>query len=119
MIVCLLFGGYYINVDSLPEVLNLLPYASFVKWSFQSLVINEYKGLTFNCDNISPGQGCIETGEAVLSSLNLDGDINDSVLGLISCMLFFLMLAYFFLRMSQHSYIDVNHEGPEYMKRSE
>ena len=117
MIVCLLFGGFYINVDSLPQVLNLLPYVSFVKWAFQSLVINEYKDLTFNCDDIDDNMGCMTTGEAVLDSLNLDGDINDSVLGLVLCMVFFLMLAYYFLMKSQLDYIDVGYEGPAYGKR--
>ena len=35
IIINLLFGGYYIRVDSLPIVLNWIPYISFFRWGFE------------------------------------------------------------------------------------
>jgi ABC-type multidrug transport system permease subunit len=39
-----LFAGLFININSLPKVLRFFPYISFIKWSFQALVLNQYKG---------------------------------------------------------------------------
>lgn len=39
-----LFAGLFININSLPKVLQFFPYISFIKWSFQALVLNQYKG---------------------------------------------------------------------------
>lgn len=39
-----LFAGVFININSLPKVLRFFPYISFIKWSFQALVLNQYKG---------------------------------------------------------------------------
>ena len=40
MLIGVLFGGFYINVDSLPIVANWIPYLSFLKWTFQVKMID-------------------------------------------------------------------------------
>jgi ATP-binding cassette subfamily G (WHITE) protein 2 len=35
VIIMLLFGGFYINIDSLPIVANLIPYIAYLKWTFE------------------------------------------------------------------------------------
>jgi ABC-type multidrug transport system permease subunit len=35
LIIFLLFGGFYINTDSLPVGSQWVPYISFIKWGFQ------------------------------------------------------------------------------------
>ena len=35
LLISLLFGGFFINIDSLPLIANLLPYTSFIRWVFQ------------------------------------------------------------------------------------
>ena len=39
VIIGILFGGFYISVDSLPIVANWVPYFSMMKWSFESLMV--------------------------------------------------------------------------------
>jgi ABC-type multidrug transport system permease subunit len=62
MIIFLLFGGFYINVQSLPVGANYMPYISFMYWGFKALAINEYAGETFDCDGSA---GCLSTGDQV------------------------------------------------------
>ena len=50
IIIALLFGGFYINLSSLPIVANLIPYVSFLRWGFAALCTNEFTGETFTCD---------------------------------------------------------------------
>jgi hypothetical protein len=38
------------------------PQASFIKWAFESLAINEFEGRTFTCENAG---FCMRTGEQV------------------------------------------------------
>jgi len=61
VVIFLLFAGFYIIVNSLPVVANLIPYISFMRWGFQMLVVNEFKGATFEC---VPGsyEGCTISG---------------------------------------------------------
>jgi hypothetical protein len=35
MVIGILFGGFYINIDSLPIVANWIPYFSIFRWTFQ------------------------------------------------------------------------------------
>jgi len=65
IIIALLFGGFYINLSSLPIVANLIPYVSFLRWGFQALCINEFTGATFVCDPGVPLYQCQTTGEQV------------------------------------------------------
>ena len=50
IIIALLFGGFYINLSSLPVVANLIPYVSFLRWGFAALCTNEFTNQTFTCD---------------------------------------------------------------------
>ena len=52
MIIGILFGGYYIDIGSLPIVANWIPYFSMFRWTFEALCVNEYTGLTFTCDSV-------------------------------------------------------------------
>lgn len=41
----IVFGGFYINVESLPVAIQWLPYLSILRWSFSGMAINEFRGL--------------------------------------------------------------------------
>lgn len=45
-----LHSGVFINVNSLPQGAQWLPYISFIKWAFNALAANQFKGMTFACD---------------------------------------------------------------------
>jgi ABC-type multidrug transport system permease subunit len=64
VIIALLFAGYYINIESLPIVANWIPYFSFIRWSYEALAINEFKGVKFTCGGGATG-ACLTTGTAV------------------------------------------------------
>ena len=50
LIISLLFGGFFINLQSLPMVAEWLPNISFLRWTFGSLATNEFTGETFTCE---------------------------------------------------------------------
>ena len=44
VIVSLVFGGFYINLETLPPVAEWMPYLSVIRWPFEALAINEFTG---------------------------------------------------------------------------
>jgi hypothetical protein len=85
----ILFGGFYISVGNLPIVANWIPYLTFLRWGYEALTINEYRGLTFTCnDNLGVTQNndtssCILTGEQELQILTFNNSSTGlAVLGL-------------------------------------
>jgi ABC-type multidrug transport system permease subunit len=69
-IILLLYGGFYINASSLPVGSIWVRNLSLVYWGFQALVLNEFMGQTFTCDNESFTGSCIRTGEEEISNLS-------------------------------------------------
>ena len=47
LIIFLLFGGFYINTENIPDELEWISEISFFKWGFKALCMNEYSGLVF------------------------------------------------------------------------
>jgi ABC-type multidrug transport system permease subunit len=105
-IVFFLFAGVFINLRNLPTWLQFFPKISFIHWCFEALVINEFKGKTFTCDQSSPF--CIQTGEQVLQMYSLNNDINISLLSLFGIGLVFLILGYFGLYYTSPQYKFIN-----------
>lgn len=71
----MLFAGFLLNEDNIPVWLIWVKYLSLFKWGFQILAINEFEGLTFECnaDEITDNGDCpIPDGEKVLRNLDLD-----------------------------------------------
>jgi hypothetical protein len=56
---------YYINQNNVPKVLQWIQHISLIKYAFEALCINEFKGLTF----VPEGPASITTGEQVLQRL--------------------------------------------------
>ncbi|GJN37634.1 hypothetical protein PR202_gb26609 [Eleusine coracana subsp. coracana] len=44
MTVFIVFGGYYVNPDNTPVIFRWIPRISLIRWAFQGLCINEFKG---------------------------------------------------------------------------
>eukprot|EP00733_Pompholyxophrys_punicea_P001147 Pompholyxophrys_punicea_v1_NODE_506_length_1821_cov_8.150623.p1 type:complete len:441 gc:universal NODE_506_length_1821_cov_8.150623:390-1712(+) len=79
----MLFGGFYVNTESLPVYLAWISYISVFNWGFQAISIVEYSGLVLRCDPDeyipNPEQGgepvCpVTLGDSVLESLSIDPD---------------------------------------------
>ncbi|KAA8490515.1 ABC transporter G family member 7 [Porphyridium purpureum] len=57
------FGGYYVNSESVPWLLRWVPNISLIRWGFQAKCINEFDGLMFE----SVGESDVQTGEEALA----------------------------------------------------
>ncbi len=113
MIINILFGGFYISIDSLPAVLEYIPYISFQRWFFQAAIINEYKGTTISCDGA--GSACLATGEEVIESLAFDGhSIEYGIFGLGMCLLGYLLYTLVTMQLTVDTFISLGHRGSKY-----
>eukprot|EP00271_Cylindrocystis_brebissonii_P012948 TRINITY_DN32467_c0_g1_i1.p1 TRINITY_DN32467_c0_g1~~TRINITY_DN32467_c0_g1_i1.p1 ORF type:complete len:685 (+),score=112.06 TRINITY_DN32467_c0_g1_i1:158-2212(+) len=68
MTLFIVFGGYYINADNTPRVFRWIPNVSLIRWSFEGLAINEFKGLQFEAKSRIDAR----TGEDALERLSLN-----------------------------------------------
>ena len=74
-VILLLFGGFYVNKDTIPPALNWIEYLSHIQWAFTALCVNEFKGQEgWKCDGFeSESNLCDVTGEQILHRLSMDG----------------------------------------------
>lgn len=102
---------YLVNLDSLPIVANWVPYASFLRWAYQALVINEFTGESFTCSGGSTSQ-CLQSGSEVIQSLAFNHqNLRQSVLGLGCCLVIFLLSAVVFLELNRLTFLPLGHTG--------
>lgn len=119
VIIGVLFGGFYISVKSLPIVSDWIPYISVVRWTFQALCINEFRGLTFTCYDAASPQSCIHTGEQELSYLDFgDHSTAYAVFGMGMLLLAFLAMSYVRLLNSKMTYLPLGHTGSYFAKNA-
>lgn len=110
LIIGILFGGFYVKIDTLPIVLNWIPYISVFQWGFRGLCVNEFAGETFSCDT-SPDQ-CMTKGEEVLRALDFDGHtVNYAMFGLGMLMLCYLAGLYILLVLNEAKFLKLGHVG--------
>lgn len=79
LVILVVFGGNFVNIETLPSYLVWIYWISPIHYSYQALMINEFSGLSFSCGDV--GVGCIESGDAVLQRYGM------SNLGLWTCIL--------------------------------
>lgn len=114
MIIGIIFGGFYIRVDSLPLILEWIPYISLFQWSYRALITNEFDGLDFTCDSDDKTK-CILTGEDVLYTLDFQGHTTSyGVFGLAMLMLVYLVALYLILEFSKFKFIPLGFVGKKY-----
>eukprot|EP00111_Clytia_hemisphaerica_P021823 TCONS_00064161-protein len=96
----LLFGGFFIKDESIPDYFIPLKYISWFKYSFEALQINQWDGLTIpGCVNSTIA--CFPDGEAVLKSSGYSADnmgLNIGVLFAIVIGFRFIALLFVLLR---------------------
>jgi len=66
----MLFGGFYLDVGSVPVWLSWLQYLSWFWYAFSALLINQWSGLEdIECEEV--GFPCLTSGQQVLATNNL------------------------------------------------
>ena len=89
-VILLLFGGFYVNSDTIPLAASWVKYISHIHWAFTALCINEFEGQTgWNCDGFetidvssdsstssssedAANTNCAVSGEQILHRLSMD-----------------------------------------------
>lgn len=90
----MVFSGFFVNSSTIPPYFIWISYISPMRYGFIALAINEFTGLTIDCE---PGQ-CAPgyDGETVLNNLGFsdDGTVGQNAAVLFGLMCFFLICAY-------------------------
>ena len=103
-VIFFLFAGVFINLSDLPKIAQWFPYISFIRWGFQGLVINEFSGQEFICDE-NEDTRCLKTGNDVLEMYSLNnGSIAFSCIMLVVIWFVFILLGYFMLLFGKQKY---------------
>lgn len=101
MTVFLVFGGYYVNADNTPIVFRWIPRVSLIRWAFQGLCINEFRGLQF--EHQHPFD--LQTGEQALERLSFAGcQIKETVVAQSRILLFWYCTTYLLLEKNKPKY---------------
>ena len=83
----------------------------FIRWTFQALTINEFRGLVFSCSGSSNG-ACVTTGEEVLDTLGFGGHTpQPAIFGLSMVFIGFLLLLFISLEISRIKYMPLGYKG--------
>src|SRR3990167_6615931 len=98
----IIFAGFFVNLENIPDFIAWLQYISFAKYSFDSLIQNEYTGLKLVCldDQYINGNICPYTrGEQVIESFDLtELDYWQDIAILFAFALALRVILYFILR---------------------
>eukprot|EP00164_Ancoracysta_twista_P000118 GFYU01000172.1.p1 GENE.GFYU01000172.1~~GFYU01000172.1.p1 ORF type:complete len:677 (+),score=259.76 GFYU01000172.1:101-2131(+) len=76
----MIFSGFFLNSTSTPDYFVWIQWISPINYGYKALMVNEYDGLSFHCDDselvqIGGNQICPRTtGEQVLQSFDMDGE---------------------------------------------
>ena len=120
MVLMILFGGFYINTENIPDWIEWLSNVSTIQWTFAAFCINEFKGVEFVCDDISMNsdnssgsqqgdEGCVRTGEQVIELLSFDSYTLWECVGyLFILMAVFHVIAFLVLRFNKEKYLNVS-----------
>lgn len=95
MTVFIVFGGYYVNSENIPTVFRWIPHVSLIRWAFQALCLNEFKGLKFEHQNSYD----LQTGEQVLERMSFGkSSIKETVVQEGRILLFWYWMSYVLLK---------------------
>lgn len=95
----MIFGGFLINLDSIPKYFYWLSYLSFFRYGFEALAITEFKGVeNLDCSDALVGKCKYEKGDDVLDAYSFDKEFLWSDVGiLIGLLVGFRFVAFLFL----------------------
>eukprot|EP00762_Andalucia_godoyi_P008326 ANDGO_07316.mRNA.1 ABC transporter G family member 16 len=103
LIPMMLFGGFFVNTDTVPAWIAWLKYVSLIFYGFQALIQVEYSGLTLHCDNSELVQSgsqsiCpITSGQQAIDALDIQFTYWECFFILLGLFIGFRVLAYLIL----------------------
>ncbi|KAI5401289.1 variant 3, ABC transporter G member 7 [Lathyrus oleraceus] len=101
MTVFIVFGGYYVNPENTPIIFRWIPSVSLIRWAFQGLCINEFRGLQFDHQHSFD----IQTGEQALERLSFGKTtIRDTLAAQNRILLFWYCTTYLLLEKNKPKY---------------
>lgn len=101
MTVFIVFGGYYVNSENTPTIFRWIPEVSLIRWAFQALSVNEFKGLKFQGTNTFD----LSDGEQVLERLSFGkSTVRGAVTQEARIALFWYWLTYVLLKRNKPRY---------------
>ncbi|KAJ7559725.1 hypothetical protein O6H91_04G098100 [Diphasiastrum complanatum] len=104
MTVFIVFGGYYVNSGNTPVIFRWIPQVSLIRWAFQALCINEFRGLKFECHNSYD----LRTGEQVLERMGFGGSsVRESLTQEGRILLFLYWTTYILLQKNKPRYQEL------------
>ena len=108
MVLSILFGGFYINTDSIPVWLRWLDLCSHIRWSYTAFAINEFTDAEFK--GCPEGEiGCFSNGEQVLELLSMQSfSLWDPIRNMLIMFVFYHLVAYLLLRFKGAKFMEVS-----------
>mmetsp|Transcript_34042 Transcript_34042/g.89367 ORF Transcript_34042/g.89367 Transcript_34042/m.89367 type:complete len:691 (-) Transcript_34042:156-2228(-) len=73
MILLIMFGGFYLSIESIPVWLKWLEVFSFLQYGFVGMLRTQFKDENFSCDDPTY---CLPTGQDVLDDMGVGGPEN-------------------------------------------
>jgi len=99
-----MFGGFYINSDSLPAALRWIENISYMFWGFMSLAINNFEGT----DGWGDTDGTPVSGDQVLNQYGIGNyTLTNAVVGLCGLIAGYNILAYTILALTEPRYLKL------------
>ena len=96
----MLFGGFFIGSDAIPDFLSWLRYLSFLNYGFAAIMQNEFKNRFITDCALAPEDAvCFSTGQEVLDFYDLDSrPLGVNIVILLALIVGFRLIAYWILR---------------------
>ncbi|XP_010243793.1 PREDICTED: ABC transporter G family member 7 [Nelumbo nucifera] len=114
MTVFIVFGGYYVNADNTPIIFRWIPRVSLIRWAFQGLCINEFRGLQFDHQHSFD----IQTGEQALERLSFgESHIRETLVAQGRILLFWYCTTYLLLERNKPKYQKLEPPPPDQLKQ--
>lgn len=107
MIFTVILAGFYVPLDNLNPAIEWASWASFARYGYSALIINEFAGRDIECGSDAidnEGDGCPLSGDDVVSGIGLSGAFTNlwlNVIIVVAIQLFIRALTYWLLRRSR------------------
>jgi len=108
ILVSIVFGGLFVNVEGVPKPLKWIPKTSLIKHAFEGACINEFTGLSFDCGTDKQGNPRTKAGEDILQELGAGHDtIQETLVSQGRVLLMYWWMAYRILKKKKPRYMEL------------